>query len=118
MLVLFYNNVILFLLLISRCISLDLTGSFVFTALWIAKKAKGSGLKLFFFYFGLASIFSMLASNNIVILTLTPIIYYLTKITKLELVPYAILEFLASNIWSAGIYVGNPTNIIVAEGAF
>lgn len=110
-----YAILILFMSLAYVCISVDLTGMFAFIALYIAKKAKAGAKTLYFYFFWLSSFLTLFTSNDIVILTLTPIIYYLTEMTKLSILPFAIMEFFASNIWSAGIFVGNPTNIIVAE---
>ncbi len=97
------------------CISIDLTGFFSYLALLAAKKSGSSGKKLFFYFFLLSSILTTFTSNDIVILTITPIILYFTKYTKTNPVPYLIGEFFAANIWSVALYVGNPTNIIVAQ---
>jgi len=69
---------------------------------------------LFFYFFFLSSLITLFTSNDIVILTLTPIIFYFGKHAKVKMMPYLIAEFFAANIWSMFLYIGNPTNIIVA----
>jgi len=63
----------------------------------------------------LSSMLTVFTSNDIVILTLTPIILYFCKYTKINPIPFLIGQFFAANIWSVALYVGNPTNIIVAQ---
>lgn len=66
-------------------------------------------------YFALSSILTVFTSNDIVIMTFTPIVFYFTSCTKTEPMPFLITTFFAANIMSAAILIGNPTNIIVAE---
>jgi arsenical pump membrane protein len=106
---------ILFMSLAYICISLDLTGFFEYLALYVLKAAKNSGKRLFIYFFFFSSILTLFTSNDIVILTITPIIIYFAKYTKINPIPYLIAQFFAANIWSFALYIGNPTNIIVAE---
>ncbi len=97
------------------CISLDQTGFFEYLALTVSKRAGTSGLKLFFYLYLLAGFITIFTSNDIVILTLTPIIIYMAKYTKINPIPYLLAQFFAANIWSTFLYIENPTNIIVAQ---
>ncbi|MFX0036072.1 MAG: SLC13 family permease [Candidatus Hermodarchaeota archaeon] len=110
-----FSIILLFFSLAYICISLDLTGLFEYMALKVAKGAGNSGIKLFIFFFLFSSILTTFTSNDIVILTITPIIIYFAKHTKIDPIPYLISQFFAANIWSLTLYIGNPTNIIVAE---
>lgn len=110
-----YTIIILFFSLAYICISLDLTGFFEYLSLKTVQKAGTSGRKLFISFYFLASGLTIFTSNDIVILTLTPIICYFAKYTKINPVPFLIAQFFAANIWSITLYIGNPTNIIVAE---
>jgi len=110
-----YMIILLFFSLAYVCISIDLTGFFEYLALSAAKKSGSSGKKLFFYFFLLSSVLTIFTSNDIVILTLTPIIVYFCKYTKTNPLPYLIGQFFAANIWSITLYIGNPTNIIVAQ---
>ena len=58
----------------------------------------------------------MVSSNDIVILTLTPIVAVFTKATGSDPTPFLFAQFFAANIWSVSLIIGNPTNVIVAEG--
>lgn len=66
--------------------------------------------------FFLSSILTLVSSNDIVILTLTPIVAVFTKATETDPTPFLFAQFFAANIWSVSLIIGNPTNIIVAEG--
>ncbi len=110
-----YAILILFMSLAYICLSLDATGLFAYLALRTTKAAGTSGKKLFLYFFALSSFLTLFTSNDIVILTLTPIIYYFAKSTKTDPVPFLIAQFFAANVWSAALYTGNPTNIIVAQ---
>jgi len=63
----------------------------------------------------LSSFLTILSSNDIVILTLTPIICYFAKYIKTDPIPFLFPEFFAANVWSMLFYIGNPTNLIVAQ---
>jgi len=109
-----YTIIILFMSLAYITISLDSTGFFEFAALKFILHSNGSRKRLFLYFYFLSSLITLFTSNDIVILTLTPIIFYFGKHAKVRVLPYLIAEFFAANIWSMFLYVGNPTNIIVA----
>jgi Na+/H+ antiporter NhaD/arsenite permease-like protein len=110
-----YSILVLFFSLAYVCISLDLTGVFKWIALHTAKRSGSSGVRLFFYFFLLTTVMTVFTSNDIVILTLTPITCYFCAHIKSDPIPFLISQFLAAHSWSAAIYIGNPTNIIVAE---
>lgn len=107
--------IVLFFSLAYVCISIDMTGLFKFVALHAASGAGTSARKLFMTFFGLSAVFTVFTSNDIVILTLTPIILYFCKYTGMKPWPFLAAQFLAANIFSTTLYIGNPTNIIVAQ---
>ncbi len=110
-----YTILILFMSLAYISLSIDATGAFEYLAFKISKSAGNSGIKLFIYIYFLSSILTIFTSNDIVILTLTPIIIYFCNYTKINPIPYIIAQFFAANIWSIALYIGNPTNIIVAQ---
>lgn len=110
-----YGILILFNSLAYLCISLDLTGAFSYIALVVTQRAKGRGRMLFLSFFALSSALTVATSNDIVILTLTPIIATFARETRSDPMPYLFAQFFAANIWSAALFIGNPTNIIVGE---
>jgi arsenical pump membrane protein len=111
-----YGVIILFMSLSYACISLDITGLFEYFAKEIIKRSARRGHTLFIFFALFASVLTLFTSNDIVILTLTPICCYLAKNAEnLDLVPFVVCQFFLANIWSVAFQIGNPTNMIVAE---
>lgn len=96
-------------------ISVDLSGILDFFAFKIVKYSKSNGYILFSFIYFFASILTVFTSNDIVILTLTPIIFYLKKHSNINIIPLLFAEFFAANTASMLLYIGNPTNIIIAN---
>lgn len=109
-----YAIVILFMSLAYVCVALDQSGFLIFVSYKIVQKARNSYGLLFTYIFFLASGLTILTSNDTVIL-LTPVIYYFTEMLSIDPMPYLYGEFIAANIWSSTLFIGNPTNIIVAE---
>ncbi len=92
-----------------------MTGFFRYLALLAAKKSGSSKKKLFTYFFLLSALLTLPTSNDIVILTLTPIIVYFCKETKTNPMPFLFGEFFAANLCSMCFYIGDPTNIIVGQ---
>lgn len=113
-----YSIMILFFSLAYMSLSLDATGLFDFIACKAIALSGGSGRRLFFIFFTLSSLITIVSSNDIVILTLTPIICAMASSANLSLnSTYALLfsQFFAANVWSMLLFIGNPTNIVVAQ---
>lgn len=110
-----YAIIILIITLSYICVSLDYTGLFEYVSLRFAKAAGGSGKKLFVYFFLLSSLLTLVTDNDIVILTMTPIIFYFSRRAKVNPIPYLIAQFFAANILSMTLYIGNPANIIAAD---
>ena len=96
-------------------ISTDVTGIFDFLAYKITHKSNRNGYRLFLFIYLFTCVITVFTSNDIDILTLTPIIFYLSKHAKINVIPLLFAQFFATNIVSMFFYTGNPTNIIVAN---
>ena len=114
-----YTVIILFMSLAYVCMSAEHTKVFIVIANKFSKIALSSanpgiiGLSLFSL---LAAIFTLVTSNDIVILTLTPIILQFSKKTDSRLLLSLLLaEFCSANSYSAGLLSGNPSNIILAS---
>jgi len=110
-----WEIIVIFFTVAYVSISVDVTGILDFFAYKIVRKAKNSGVKLFVFFYLFACILTVFTSNDIVILTLTPIIFYLGKHAKLNIIPLLFAEFFGANTLSMFLYIGNPTNIIVGN---
>ncbi|MBU1164396.1 hypothetical protein KKA15_02435 [Patescibacteria group bacterium] len=96
-------------------VSTDVTGIFDYIAYRLVRLANGDGIKLFLFFYCFAGFLSIFTSNDIVILTLTPIIFYLGKHAKINIIPLLFAEFFAANTLSMLLYIDNPTNIIMVN---
>ncbi|CAG8505471.1 11223_t:CDS:2 [Diversispora eburnea] len=85
-----YSIMILFYALAYICVSLDLTGFVEFCAAF--------------------------TSNDVVVLTGTIFLVYYTKQANINPpIAFFISEFMAANIASMTLYIGNPTNVIVSQ---
>lgn len=105
---------VLFLSMVFISIFLDITGFFEYCARLALKFSGRDGKRLFFALYITVSILTIFTSNDIIILTFTPFIYYFTKNAGINPTPYLIGEFFAANTWSMMLYIGNPTNILLA----
>lgn len=80
-------------------------------------KGKRAELRLFIILYAVVSLLTVFTSNDIVILTFTPIICIFCKKAGFNPLPFLIGEFVAANTWSITLIVGNPTNIYLAQSA-
>ncbi len=109
-----FGILVLFLSMVFMSIFLDITGFFEYCARIALRYAGGSGRRLFFSLYLTVSLLTIFTSNDIIILTFTPFIYYFSKNAGIDPKPYLIAEFFAANTWSMMLYIGNPTNIVLA----
>jgi arsenical pump membrane protein len=109
-----FGVLVLFLSMVFMSIFLDITGFFEYCARIALKYASGNGRRLYFSVYFTVSILTIFTSNDIIILTFTPFIYYFSKNAGIDPKPYLIAEFFAANTWSMMLYIGNPTNIVLA----
>jgi len=109
-----FGILVLFLSMVFMSIFLDITGFFEYCARVALKYAKGNGRRLYFSVYLTVSLLTIFTSNDIIILTFTPFIYYFSKNAGIDPKPYLIAEFFAANTWSMMLYIGNPTNIVLA----
>ncbi len=57
-------------------------------------------------YFVMAAVLTVLTSNDVVILTLTPVIYHFSKATGIDPAPLLFLKFFTANVWSMALLIG------------
>lgn len=105
----------LFLSMAFLSVFLDITGVFEACARWSLRHAGRDGRRLFLTLYATVSVLTVFTSNDIIILTFTPIVCHFARHAKINPVPFLVAEFFAANTWSALLYVGNPTNILVAS---
>jgi arsenical pump membrane protein len=78
--------------------------------------ARGSGLRLLLAVFIGVSVITFFTSNDIVILAMTPILIHVGSNARIRnLTPLLMTQFIAANTASMGLYIGNPTNIVIGR---
>ena len=106
--------VILFIMMTILSLFLDEVGFFKWLALSLVKKINGKQIYLFLVIYGMVSILTIFTSNDVIILTITPLICYFSKNAKINPFPYLFAVLTAANTWSIMLIIGNPTNIYLA----
>ncbi|MBN1686198.1 MAG: hypothetical protein JW852_06060 [Spirochaetales bacterium] len=109
-----WKIIVLFFCVAYASTSTDITGLFDFIAYHLVVAFGGSGRRLIVVVYLLASFLTVFTSNDIVILTLTPILFYVGKHAKVDVRPLLFAQFFGANTLSMLLVVGNPTNIIIA----
>uniref|UniRef100_A0A0W0EVF1 Citrate transporter-like domain-containing protein n=2 Tax=Moniliophthora roreri TaxID=221103 RepID=A0A0W0EVF1_MONRR len=111
-----YNILILFFSLAYMAITLDITGILQAAAFWVSNKGGSHGWKLYFYFYVMLTILSVVLGNDPVILSGTVFLVYYTNATSLEPTPWLMAEFAAANTASMVLFLGNPTNVVICEG--
>lgn len=111
-----YNILILFFSLAYMAITLDVTGILQSAAFWVSNKGGSNGWRLYFYFYIMLTLLSVLLGNDPVILSGTAFLVYYTHAAKLESMPWLMAEFAAANTASMVLFVGNPTNVVICEG--
>lgn len=95
-------------------ISLDISGFFRAAAAAVVGLARGNGHRLLVYIYLLASGLTYFTSNDIVIISMTPIIMHVGDCSNIKnVVPLLVTQFIAANTASMGLLVGSPTNLIL-----
>ncbi|KNZ81058.1 Putative arsenical pump membrane protein YdfA [Termitomyces sp. J132] len=111
-----YNILILFITLAYMAITLDITGILQAAAFWVSNKGGSNTRKLFFYFYVMLTLISMMLGNDPVILSGTAFLVYYTAAAQLTPLPWLMSEFAAANTSSMVLFVGNPTNVVICEG--
>lgn len=106
---------ILFLCISFLSVVIDYLNFFDYIANWCVNRFKKSQFRLFFTFYILIAILTIFTSNDIIILTFTPIICLFSKKMKIDPIPYLIMEFVTANTFSMVLPIGNPTNIYLTN---
>ncbi|MGB9636308.1 MAG: SLC13 family permease, partial [Thermoplasmata archaeon] len=107
------NTIALLLGMMLIVSALELSGFFNFAAVRVSRFAK-TQFQLLVFLVVLTALLSALFLNDAVVLMLTPVVLKVTKILKVDPVPYLVGEAMASNIGSMATPIGNPQNAYIA----
>ncbi|KAJ8074811.1 hypothetical protein PM082_019136 [Marasmius tenuissimus] len=111
-----FNILILFFSLAYMAITLDITGVLQAAAFWVSNKGGSHGWRLYFYFYVMLTILSVVLGNDPVILSGTVFLVYYTNATGLGPIPWLMAEFAAANTASMVLFLGNPTNVVICEG--
>jgi Na+/H+ antiporter NhaD/arsenite permease-like protein len=93
------------------------TGVFEYTAIWAAKRAGGSALRVMMLLVLITAVASALLDNVTTVLLIAPVTLLVCDRLGIKPTPFLIAEVFASNIGGAATLVGDPPNIIIASRA-
>ncbi|KAI6044635.1 hypothetical protein EDC04DRAFT_2641362 [Pisolithus marmoratus] len=97
-------------------VTLDTTGILEAAAFWVSNKGGSNGRKLYFYFYVMLTLLSILLGNNPVILSKTAFLAHYTSVAGVEPMPWLMSEFAAANTASMVLFIGNPTNVVICEG--
>ena len=90
---------------------------FEYTAIWSAKRAKGSPLRVMVLLVLITAVASAFLDNVTTVLLIAPVTLLVCARLDIDPIPFLIAEVLASNIGGAATLIGDPPNIIVGSRA-
>ena len=93
------------------------TGVFEYVAIWSAKRARGSALRVMILLVLVTAIASALLDNVTTVLLVAPVTLLVCDRLAINAAPFLMAEVFASNIGGAATLVGDPPNIIIASKA-
>ena len=93
------------------------TGVFEYVAIWSAKRAKGSPLRIMILLVLVTALGSAFLDNVTTVLLIAPVTLLVCDRLAVSPVPFLIVEAFAANIGGAATLVGDPTSIIIGTGA-
>jgi anion transporter len=91
------------------------TGIFEFIAIWAAKRAKGSPLRVMILLVLITAVASAFLDNVTTVLLIAPVTLLVCDRLGISPVPFLIAEVIASNLGGAATLIGDPPNIIIAS---
>ncbi|WP_282780582.1 ArsB/NhaD family transporter [Nocardia sp. CC201C] len=93
------------------------TGVFEYTAVWAAKRARGSALRVMILLTLITAVASAFLDNVTTVLLIAPVTLLVCERLEVPPAPFLIAEVLASNIGGAATLIGDPPNIIIGSRA-
>src|ERR1700759_3757656 len=93
------------------------TGLFEYLAIWSAKRAKGSPLRIMILLIFVTALGTAVLDNVTTVLLIAPVTLLVCDRLDISPAPFLIVEALAANIAGAATLVGDPTSIIIGTGA-
>ncbi|BBZ48499.1 ArsB/NhaD family transporter [Mycobacterium heidelbergense] len=93
------------------------TGVFEYTAIWAAKRARGSPLRIMVLLVVVTAIASALLDNVTTVLLIAPVTLLVCDRLAIGPAPFLMAEAFASNIGGTATLIGDPPSIIIASRA-
>jgi Na+/H+ antiporter NhaD/arsenite permease-like protein len=93
------------------------TGVFEYAAIWSAKRARGSPLRVMILLVIVTAIASALLDNVTTVLLIAPVTLLVCDRLAINAAPFLMAEAFASNIGGTATLVGDPPNIIIGSKA-
>lgn len=91
------------------------TGVFEYVAIWSAKRARGSPLRVMILLVLVTALASALLDNVTTVLLIAPVTLLVCDRLAITAAPFLMAEVFASNVGGAATLVGDPPNIIIAS---
>jgi Na+/H+ antiporter NhaD/arsenite permease-like protein len=93
------------------------TGVFEYVAIWAAKRAKGSPVRIMILLLLVTAIGSAFLDNVTTVLLIAPVTLLVCDRLAISPAPFLLTEAFAANIGGAATLVGDPTSIIIGTAA-
>jgi len=93
------------------------TGVFEYTAIWAAKRARGSPLRIMILLVLVTAFASALLDNVTTVLLIAPVTLLVCDRLAIGPAPFLMAEAFASNIGGTATLIGDPPNIVIASRA-
>ncbi len=93
------------------------TGVFEYVAIWAAKRARGSPLRIMILLVGVTAVASALLDNVTTVLLIAPVTLLVCDRLEIGPAPFLMAEAFASNIGGTATLIGDPPSIIIASRA-
>ncbi len=113
-----WDAALAFVGIVTLSVTLDVMGFFKWAALRVAKLAKGSGVRLYFYVALLAAAVSILFANDSAVLILTPLVLEIVQQLKLDMkgkLAYLFAAGLIADTAAMPLITSNPVNIVSAD---
>lgn len=91
------------------------TGLFNYIAIWSAKKAKASPVRIMVYLAFITAIFSAFLDNVTTVLLMVPVTMGITKKLNVNPIPFLIVQIIASNVGGTATLIGDPPNIMIGS---
>ena len=93
------------------------TGGFEYAAIWAAKRAGGSPLRVMILLVLITAVASAILPNVTIVLLMAPVTLLVCDRLDINPIPFLIAEVFASNIGGVSTLIGDPPNIIIGSRA-